>query len=220
MAMKIPFEEGIYRDFYHQFIFIECKEAMAELAESVEVMDDADGILVYGIIDGNQGMTFVLLNSAKIVDGELELGPSIYNEEEIPRLRFQDVQYYTFSPAEDYKVKTAIYDEVVEGIKEAIETKDDLLRAIYDLEIIDNSRNPVAPDYVTVIDMTTAYGEMLWARITGFGPDYIVGEALDATRVPGSHIQKNQTIAFRIIDYGDRIALVYDPEIELTSIKN
>lgn len=207
-----PFEEGIFRDFYHEFIFIECKEVMAELGESVEVMEDADGVLAYGIIESNQGTTFALLNSAKILgDGTLEMGPSIYNEEDIPRLRFGDVQYYTFSSADEYKVDTSIYEEVAAAIREDIETKDQLLRNIYDLEIIDYSRDAVAPDFVTVI----VNRELIWARIIGFGPDYIIGEAFTPTMMVGNNIAKGQVIAFRIVEVEDRTALYYDPGIEL-----
>lgn len=214
---NIPFEEGIYRDFYHAYIFIECKQVMAELGQSVEVMEDADGVLAYGIIDGNQGMTFALLNSAKIKeDGTLELGPSIYNEEDIPRLRYADVQYYTFSSADEYKFDTAIYEEVAAEIRETIETKDKLMRQIYDLDLIDSSRDPVAPDYVTVI----VDREMIWARIVGFGPDYIVGEAFQPTMMEGNNIKKNEIIGFRIVDLGDRTALYHDPYIVIDAVRS
>ena len=84
------------------------------------------------------------------MDGtELEAGPDVTAQ--MARVRYGDVCYKKFLDQGELDVDWGAFDGIAAQTREQFETKEKLRQLIYDLELIDGSRNVECPEYVSVI---------------------------------------------------------------------
>ena len=132
-------EEANFRELYHRYQYIECPEDMDALKNSFTVMEGATGILTYCYIEEGLGLSFYILCSAKMDGTELEAGPDVTAQ--MARVRYGDVCYKKFLDQGELDVDWSAFDGIAAQTREQFETKEKLRQLIYDLELIDGSRN-------------------------------------------------------------------------------
>jgi len=210
---KRVIEDVNFRELYRRFQYIDCPEEMESLRGEIPMLPDADGIVTYCFIEEGLGLTFLILCSAKLgADGELIMGPSAL--ESLPRVRFADVFAYAFCDQDEFEtVDWSEYEYLKDEMNEKFETKDRIRRMVYDLEMIDGSRNVECPEYVSVVVQKEGlYPEYVWAKCVGFGEKEIYGELLEPPKQAGYGLKTNQRITFQMYDYDDKIYLIWIPD--------
>lgn len=224
-------EQAMFRELYHRFQFIECPEEIDDLRGELPVMDGATGILTYCFIEEGQGLSFYILSTARIRragtnDGSetklsessglmLESGPD--TTEHMARVRYRDVCYYRFYDQENFDLDWSRYDEICAEVKENFETKDRLRQMVYDLELLDENRNVEVPEYVSVVVQKEGlYPEYIWVRCVAFGEKEVYGEILEPPKQDYG-LEKDQRIAFQMVEYDGKIYTIWNPNIRVRS---
>ena len=103
-------DEAMFRDVYHRLIYIDCEEALEGLADTLEIIPGATGVLAYCFAEDRLGTSFLLLASAKKTQDGLEVGPR--TEEKYARVRFRDVRDYEYELASEYGIDFTGYEDV------------------------------------------------------------------------------------------------------------
>ena len=189
-------EEANFRELYHRYQYIECPEDMDALKNSFTVMEGATGILTYCYIEEGLGLSFYILCSAKMDGTELEAGPDVTAQ--MARVRYD----------------LSAFDGIAAQTREQFETKEKLRQLIYDLELIDGSRNVECPEYVSVIVQKAGlYPEYVWVKCTGFGETEIYGELLEAPKQDFG-LRKDDAITFQMVQAEGKIYLMWVPDAE------
>ena len=191
-------EEANFRELYHRYQYIECPEDMDALKNSFTVMEGATGILTYCYIEEGLGLSFYILCSAKMDGTELEAGPDVTAQ--MARVRYGDVCYKKFLDQGELDVDLSAFDGIAAQTREQFETKEKLRQLIYDLELIDGSRNVECPEYV-------------WVKCTGFGETEIYGELLEAPKQDFG-LRKDDAITFQMVQAEGKIYLMWVPDAE------
>jgi len=111
-------------------------------------------------------------------------------------------------------VDWSAFDGIAAQTREQFETKEKLRQLIYDLELIDGSRNVECPEYVSVIVQKAGlYPEYVWVKCTGFGETEIHGELLEAPKQDFG-LRKDDAITFQMVQAEGKIYLMWVPDAE------
>lgn len=173
--MKVS--EVSFRDVYHQVCYISNGESFRLFAEHLPNSAKATGVLAYGYIDHQAGLTFEILSCAKLGTGDsLSVFEGIDNAS--LKYRAASIMESELYPIADKRIKSLFKEKirmVNEGYKAS--TSVESTRA---LTVIDGSRSPEYPDDVMVILL---HGdnrpEGCWVRCEGLGDGCIKGELLN-----------------------------------------
>ena len=200
-------DEALFRDIYHKFLYIDCKDALKELEDVVEMIPDATGLLVYCFAEDRLGLSFNILASAeKKEDGTVIVGPQ--SKEDFARVRFRDVRDYEFELAEQLDIDTKSFENVIEPIHKYFESGNKQVTMLRDLEMLDKGRNLEFPDYISVNAMKKGYlPEVVWVNVTGFGKDVFYGTLLEAPK-QGFGYTNGQEVSFRAYENEGEIYLI------------
>ncbi len=203
-------EEANFRELYHRYQYIDCPDEIPTLKESLNMPKDATGLLTYCYIEEGLGLSFYILCGAAYREGAIVLGENLVND--LARVRYGDVWAQKFLDQDDLDVDFSPYESIRKYTAEQFETDNQLRQMIYDLELIDGSRNVECPEYVSVIVQKEGlYPEYVWVRCTGFGKTEIHGELLEPPKQDyGLH--KADPITFQMVEAEGKIYLIWMPE--------
>lgn len=203
-------EEANFRELYHRYQYIDCPEDIQTLQESLNMPEDATGLITYCYIEEGLGLSFYILCGACYQDRTLTLGEDL--RKDLARVRYSDVWDKKFADQDDLEEDFHRFDSIREYTAEQFETKEQLRQLIYDLELIDGNRNVECPEYVSVIlQKEGLYPEYVWVRCTGFGESEIHGELLEPPKQDYG-LQKNDPITFQMLEAEGKIYLIWIPE--------
>ena len=170
-----------FRALHHKLVYIHCPDDIENLKNSFQVMDGAEGVLTYCYVEDGLGLSFYILNSARVEDGKIVKGPDVH--EECCRLRFGELEQYSVVPENDMNVSINDYSDVINDIHSKFEPEDENIRRLHMNKILDGSRNIEFPDFISVIFKGTGtYPELAWVKCTGEGKDYFEGEVVQPPR--------------------------------------
>ena len=204
-------EEANFRELYHRYQYIECPEDMDALKNAFTVMEGATGILTYCYIEEGLGLSFYILCSAKMDGTELEAGPDVTAQ--MARVRYGDVCYKKFLDQGELDVDWSAFDGIAAQTREQFETKEKLRQLIYDLELIDGSRNVECPEYVSVIVQKAGCIRNTCGEVYRFGETEIYGELLEAPKQDFG-LRKDDAITFQMVQAEGKIYLMWVPDAE------
>lgn len=143
-------DEAVFREIFHKFIYIECPDAIEGLADTLEIIDGATGVLAYCFCEDLVGTSFNLLASVrKDEKGKLVVGSR--SSERYARVRFKDVRDYEFEMAEELGADLSEYEDVPEDILHNFESANQKMTMLRELELLDGGRNLELPDFISVI---------------------------------------------------------------------
>ena len=182
-----------FRGFYHNFCVVPITEKTKHSVEGFPGAEDANGILTYGYIDRQAGLTLEVIAAAH-VEGESarfdEPSKEIRSFIRVGAVIDEDFLYFDDedgSLAERYSKRIEILhnydaDEQVEQTRE--------------MPFLDSCRHEEYPDDIMVFLCKDGLEpEGCWVRITGLGDHYFIGTLLNEPNQDfGYH--KGETIAF------------------------
>ncbi len=199
-------DEAMFRDVYHRLIYIDCEEALEGLADTLEIIPGATGVLAYCFAEDRLGTSFLLLASAKKTQDGLEVGPR--TEEKYARVRFRDVRDYEYELASEYGIDFTGYEDVPELMSVHFESGDKKMRMLRELEMLDSARNLEFPDFVSVKALKEGFlPEVVWVRVTNFDKDTFYGTLLDPPK-QGFGYQADQEVYFRGYNVNDEVVFI------------
>ncbi len=203
-------ENANFRDLYHRYQFIRCPEEIPELRESLDMPENANGILTYCFIEEGRGLSFYILCGAHYENDTLELGKDL--SDEVARVRYSDVCTKDYLDQDKMDMNFATYESVAEHIRSQFETKDELRQTIYDWEFIDRNRNVECPEYVSaIVQKDGLYPEYVWVKCTGFTDAELYGELLDPPK-QNFGLQANDAMTLQIIEAEGTLYLLWTAE--------
>ena len=201
--MSFNIDQVNFRDLYRQVLFVDysLREPLAA-AGVADLPEDADGMLAYGYIDPDAGLSFEALAPARMSD------LTVYPDFDLRRKLKCSVK----TRGAEMSVHTTVaYSKNLEEYRETyadhIASIDEFYAVSPDREVtrkdtaIDHLRHPCYPDDIRISIVDEDYGEeRLWATLQGCTEDghYYVGKLLNE---PGQNFG---------VHAGDLVALVPD----------
>lgn len=202
-------DEAVFREIFHKFIYIECPDAIEGLADTLEIIDGATGVLAYCFCEDLVGTSFNLLASVrKDEKGKLVVGSR--SSERYARVRFKDVRDYEFEMAEELGADLSEYEDVPDDILHIFESADQKMTMLRELELLDGGRNLELPDFISVIvAQKGSLPEVVWVRTTSFGEDEFHGTLLQPP-TQGFGLEAGQKVRYRAYKNEGEIVLILD----------
>jgi hypothetical protein len=202
-------DEAFYRNIYHQFMYIECPDDLADLSGTIEIIPGATGIAAYCYVEDLVGTSFMILASAIRTKEGVKTGPM--TQDNFPRVRFADVEKDDFILARYCHMDTRPYRDVPSQVMKYFESSDKKITMLRDLAMLDQFRNIEFPDFVTVnLSHDDLLSEAAWVRVDDFGRDVFFGTLAERPKQEFG-LRKDDRIAFRAISTGSGITLYRDP---------
>lgn len=173
---KRPVKNAGFRMFYHRFVYLACRDALATAAKTA-IPDDVDGAIAYGYVDANNGMAFGIARLASIENNHIHMSDL---PAEAPRslLRkdVEDADYIDLSITDLDLKPLADYEK---AMRAAHDTRSRDTETLRDLTILDSGRNPWFPD---AIDTLLLHGDdnpvEVWVHVNELSNDTIYGVLL------------------------------------------
>ena len=187
------YKDAGFRAFYHNFCVIPITENTQHSLEGFPGADDANGILTYGYIDREAGLTLEVIAAAH-VEGE-----SARFEEPSKEIRSfirvgaaMDDEFLYFDD-EDGKLAER-YSERIEMLHHY--DADEQVEQTREMPFLDSCRHEEYPDDIMVFLCKDGLEpEGCWVRITGLGDHYFIGTLLNEPNQDfGYH--NGETVAF------------------------
>lgn len=167
-----------FRDLYHRVCFIECADQVQNLKKVFSVSKRDNGVLAYGYIDHEEGLTFEVLAPARLENGILSRG--IGNNEVSMKFRRGSVNDREITLYDD----RSVFKEYDEKFK-TIDTFFNSGEAVDDTRMIteiDGCRHLDFPDDILAYAVKAGLGtEGVWLRCEGVDKKGIKAKLLNNT---------------------------------------
>lgn len=160
-----PFYETDFREFYHRLIYLRSPKMLENFKESnFEYSNESDGVILYGYIDRNAGLSFRGLCCAYI-DNEGQMNLSPINKSTLLTIRagsFDNPQYLDLL---NTNVDLSDFTDSISQILEIYDTNNIQIEILRSLISLDPFRHPYFPDDVNV-NLINRMGETerVWVR--------------------------------------------------------
>ncbi|MCM1328615.1 MAG: hypothetical protein NC253_04165 [Ruminococcus sp.] len=189
-----------FRSVYHK-IFIICDPDLSYISDLFEYDESTNGIMVYGYIDYEAGLTYEILSCVKISDDN-----TIYvyggNEGVTFKLRNGSVKNKKAFFIENTKMYEEMFAEKVKSVNEGYCCSAQI-NSTRKLQILDSSRNQDYPDDVMVILFKEDnQPEGCWVRCSGLADNSIKGILLNEPNQDFS-VHLNSEIDFNVLKNDD-----------------
>lgn len=176
---SMKFSETGFRCLYKRFSYFPWCDIIKKVVADSELIEDADGVLVYGYIDAEAGMSFEVLCCAKIKnEGEF----SFFHKFEETRIvlragSVRDEEFVLVADGDDESL-CEYFSDALDGMK--FFEVDDVVEQTRYFEFLDEFRHELYPDDVLVhICKDDMKPEGCWVRIKGIDENCLVGELLN-----------------------------------------
>ena len=175
----MKFSETGFRCLYKRYSFFPWCDTIKRVVADSELIEDADGVLVYGYIDVEAGMSFEVLCCAKIKDeGEF----SFFNKFEETRIvlragSIRDEEFILVADGDDESL-CGYFSDTLESMK--FYAVDEVVEQTRCFEFLDEFRHELYPDDVLVhIFKEDMKPEGCWVSIKGIDGNCLVGQLLN-----------------------------------------
>lgn len=189
-----------FRDVYHK-IFIICSSDFSHISDLFECDENANGVMVYGYIDHEAGLTYELLSCIRLSDDN---SVQIYdgNEEASFKFRNGSVKDKSAIFLEDTKTYEKIFADKITYINNGYKCSKQINNTRM-LQILDGSRNQDYPDDVMVVLFKEGFQpEGCWVRCSRLGDKCIMGILLNEPYQDFS-VNINSEIEFNVMENDD-----------------
>ena len=218
----MKYKETGFRGFYHNFCVIPLTEKTMHSIEGFPGADDANGILTYGYIDSEAGLTLEVIAAAH-VDGE-----NASFEDSSKEIR-SFIRVGAINPEDEF----LYFDDEDGRLSERYAKRLDMLKSYEASEQVEETRkmpflDPCRHEHYPDDIMVYLYKDNLkpegcWVRITGLGDHYFIGTLLnEPNQNYGYHegetvaffVQKNEDDSFICISDMNPSAKITEEDLE------
>lgn len=169
-------KEVPFRMLYKRLHLIKISEHIKNIISGSDAFDGATHILVYGYVANSEGMRFEVLSGVIMEKEDILFGPPSDIRIVLSRKDIEEDEIINL-PDADNKIKM-MYADVLINVSDFMENEE--LNELRELEFLDDARNDDFPDDVELYLMKNGFDvEVCWARIIGFGEDYLKGVLLN-----------------------------------------
>lgn len=177
--MESFIKEVNFRKLYHRLVYIRCPELLKRLEGSgIEMVRDSDGVIAYGYIDEQCGLSFHVFGAASVKKGVIVKGNK--DEKAMLLLRRGSVAECTFVGMDDMGVTYPEYDALIKMVRDNYDTKNKAKEEMRRMEFLDDFRHDDFPDDVTVIIYREGLQpEQVWMRCCDLSKEMLYGILLN-----------------------------------------
>lgn len=185
-----------FRRFYHQFVYIECRDVLERLMGDYLTEDDT-GVIAYGYIDETAGLSFQFPKLASLKDNALTLRDP--KEKNLFIMRYSSLEKARYIDLSHVNIDLKQFDDFAHGIRTHYDTKNAEKEALRNLAFLDAFRHPEHPDDLAVILFhPELQPEQVWVRANYLKGHEIQGELLNE---PNADFGVHQGDSIQIIPY-------------------
>ena len=189
-----PVKDTGFREFYHRFIYIECRDILERLMGDF-LNDDDTGAIAYGYIDEQAGLSFQIVKVAAIKDNHICFRDSI--EKAMLIMRYGSLKNARFVDLAQTDVDTKQFAAFEQMIREHYDTDNQEKEHLRKLSFLDSSRHPNYPDDLAVLLLHENHQpEQVWVR----------GDHLTENEIRGTLL--NEPNADFGVHHGDSIQII------------
>lgn len=229
------FQGTSFRNLYQKFIYIDCKELLAEMFPG-ELDEGITGVFAYCYIDGKEGLSFRPFLLAKMSEDSMQVFTLPHQEDTLYILRLREgitkmseahegnrhLYLYAVNPQKDRYLDLSVLSNIPfedfavikDNVDKNYKVNDDrdLLRSDK-FAFLDMFRNELYPDDVRVLLFKEDIGiEQVWVRASYVAEKEIFGVLLNEPYQDyGCH--EGELIGFVVAQNGDEKVLVYTGHI-------
>ena len=189
-----PVKDTGFREFYHRFVYIECRDVLERLMGDF-LNDDDTGAIAYGYIDEQAGLSFQIVKVAAIKDNHICFRDSI--EKAMLIMRYGSLEKARFVDLAQTDVDTKQFADFEQIIREHYDTDNQEKEQLRELAFLDSSRHPEYPDDLAVLLLHEDHQpEQVWVR----------GDHLTENEIRGTLL--NEPNADFGVHHGDSIQII------------
>lgn len=137
-----------FREFYHQFVYIECRDVLESLMKDFLAEDDT-GAIAYGYIDEQAGLSFRIAKLVSLKNNRLSIRDSI--EKTMMIMRFGSLENARYLELSQSDIDLSQFEEFEKMVRDGYDTANEAKEKIRSLAFLDGSRHPEYPDDIAVI---------------------------------------------------------------------
>ena len=183
-----------FREFYHRFVYIECRDVLERLMGDF-LNDDDTGAIAYGYIDEQAGLSFQIVKVAAIKDNHICFRDSI--EKAMLIMRYGSLEKARFIDLAQTDVDTKQFADFEQMIRENYDTDNPEKEQLRELAFLDSCRHPDYPDDLAVLLLHEDHQpEQVWVR----------GDHLTENEIRGTLL--NEPNADFGVHHGDSIQII------------
>lgn len=175
-----PIKGANFRKLYHKLVYIRCPELIKRLEGSgVEIVSESDGVIAYGYIDEQCGLSFHVFGTASIKDGvELVIGRK--DEKAMLVMRRNSVAECEFVGLEEVNIVCPEYDSLIKMVRDNYDTDNNAKEEMRGMDFLDGFRNDDFPDDVAVVIYRDELRpEQVWIRCCDLSKEMLYGILLN-----------------------------------------
>lgn len=149
--LMTPVKGASFREFYHKVVYLKCPDLMEKLKKGTAIEDrDCDGVIAYGYIDEQMGLSFHVLGTASVEEDKNFNIRKLSDKERILFLRgsMEPYRYLDYSGA---GFSCTQFEDEIKIIKEHYDTKNPAKEEMRTYAFLDPFRHENFPDDVKVI---------------------------------------------------------------------
>ena len=179
--------DSSFRNFYHRFVYIECRDILEKLMKDF-LIDDDTGAIAYGYIDEQAGLSFQIAKLASLKDNHLSIRDSIENAMLIMRFgSLKDAKYLDLTQT-DLDVNQ--FEDFEKLIRDSYDTSNSDKEQLRSMTFLDACRHPEYPDDLAVLLLHgDLQPEQVWVRGDYLSEHEIRGDLLNEPNADfGVHI--------------------------------
>ena len=193
-----PVKEASFRSFYHELVYIRCAALIEDVMPEVAKPGDT-GLVLYGYIDEEAGVSFQPLWIAKEVESTLDM--RLIPEETMYLIRLANLDDCEFCSMKWIEVDPYIVDRARRVIAEVYDTKSKEKEETRSFQGLDRFRHREHPDDFGVAiyyEDKTKEPERLWVRISRVEGNQCFGTLLMDSKHPDG-LKEGMEIMFRVL---------------------
>lgn len=178
MMKKI--QEVDFRQLYHKLLYIRCPELIEKLAKNGwEIINNCDGVIAYGYIDEQCGLSFQIFGAASVKDG-VEIVKESKDEKIMLILRRGSVAENYFVNLQELGISYPEYDSWIKMIRDNYDTKNKAKEEMRQMDFLDAFRNDDYPDDVRVVIFSEGLQpEQVWMKCCDITEEMLFGTLLN-----------------------------------------
>lgn len=178
--MMKPIKAASFRQFYHRLVYIRCPEILKRLeGGGIEIVSDSDGVIAYGYIDEQCGLSFHVFGAASVKNG-VELVRGSKDEKAMLLLRRGSVAECEFVGLDEIGVSYPEYDSLIKMVRDNYDTENEAKEEMRRMDFLDGFRNDDYPDDVAVVIFSEGLQpEQVWMRCCDVTEEMLYGTLLN-----------------------------------------
>ena len=187
-------KDANFREFYHKFVYIECRDILEKLMKDFLNEDDT-GAIAYGYIDEQAGLSFQIAKLASLKDNELHIRDSV--DRAMMIMRFGSLEKASYLDLSITDMDLDQFADFEKMIRQGYDTENEAKEQLRTMSFLDGCRHPDYPDDLAVVLLKgDNQPEQVWVRGNFLAEHEIRGELL------------NEPNADFGVHYGDSIQIV------------